>query len=623
MVGCKNEHSSNSILITAKTSSLKNSKYKIISLGNIVTIENNIKAIQLDSLHNFGFTVEANVSPNKYYYLSLKVKSKKFTVNLATESVWNGWRGSRNPTINNSNGWYNINLLIKTPDTIKEGKVKIYGYTWTKDTSYIDSLKITEYNYFPFKDSIPDFIFNPLTYDLLRELAFFTRNVSASNYYVQLDGNILNRVFDRHFITKGQYKDEFQRRQKNHSIFSEVKDYAEVFKNPSINHKPRETYETLLTGFSENVVYTQGENVKIKLQNATRLKSVQLLKPINNYKFERIKDITLTKNDSFYLSTIDLTPGTYCIQLKDNKTTFNIPVIINSKVPSDIILLAPVTTWQAYNYYNGKCFYVNTKDDSCVYHISTQRPLVSCLFDSLLVGHDLFIFDNIYNFFYQNYKCNIYPDYYLEAHPELFINAKTIVFVQHCEYFSTKMIEALAKYSTTKNIISLGGNQAYYKIQFSNDFKNIECRKDGTFLDNTLIPAGFWRTNISNEAKYWGNAFTDAGYESYCSYKVKNASHWLFENCNVHNGQEFGQYGIDNRGLSGDEMDKINDNTPANAVLLAKGTNPDNGGGEIVIIENKTNKILSFGSIACGSGIYKDKVFTQMVHNFMRKTKTK
>ncbi|HQG39132.1 MAG TPA: hypothetical protein PLK15_08360, partial [Chitinophagales bacterium] len=80
-----------------------------------------------------------------------------------------------------------------------------------------------------------------------------------------------------------------------------------------------------------------------------------------------------------------------------------------------------------------------------------------------------------------------------------------------------------------------------------------------------------------------------------------------------------GKQGIDGRGLSGDEMDKVNSNSPKNIIVLAKGTNPNNGGGDLLIIENKNNAILSFGSIACGSGLNKDIVFTQVVKNFMNK----
>ncbi len=623
-ISCQNSNkkAENKFLLVSADSSTVSTDYKIIDVGCKVKY-NDHNVIQLSDKHSYGFTMEMNVHPSVYYQLRIKVKSKKYTVNLAAEPSWSNWTGSHFPIFaDNQKDWYYINLLIKTPDTIKDGKLKIYAYNWVSDTSYADSLQITEFNRFPFNDSLPDFIFSPLTYEILNELAFYTKNANETNYIDLLDEKILDKVFEKNAVSRNQYKIELKRRIKNASlaaVFSQIKSDAALFKNPSVKTSPRETFEHKLTGFTEKIVYTQGENITVQLQNAAQLSSVLILKPVENYKFQKINSITVKDKNSFSLATDNLSPGVYNIQLKDKSSIFNIPVIINSKTVSKLIVLAPITTWHAYNYYNGKCFYVNTKDDCCVYHISTQRPLVSCLFDSLLVGHDLFIFNNIYRFFYENYGCNVYPDYYLEAFPELFKNTSTVVFAQHCEYFSSKMFNALAEFSSQKNIISLGGNQAYYKIQFSDNYKTIECRKDGTFLDNTLIPAGNWRTAYSDEATYWGNAFTDAGYETYCSYKVKNASHWIYKDCAVKNEDEFGKYGIDNRGLSGDEMDKINSNSPKNTILLAKGTNPDNGGGEIIIIENKKNAILSFGSIACGSGLYKDKVFTQMIVNFMSK----
>lgn len=606
------------ISFSCKDKSITRQDYILTDVGALSEDEN---AIQLSDNHTYGFTIEANAKPATYYCLKIKVKSNKYTVNLAAETSWNGWNGSHFPDgIDSKNGWYYINLLLKSPDTIKDGKLKIYAYNWAKDTCFADSLQITEYKEFPFRDSLPNYIFSPLSYDVLNELAFYTKDINEQNYIESLDDKVLDKLFDKYAVSRKQYKSEVKRRAKKNGlllVLRQIKEDANLFKNPCVKTNPRETFENKLSGYTEKIVYTQGEDITVQLQNASQLKSIQLLKPIDNYKFQVVNSIDITDKKLFHIVSADLLPGIYCVQIKDNTSTFNIPVIINSGQKSKLVVLAPVTTWQAYNYYAGKCFYVNTKDDSCVYHISTQRPLVSCLFDSLLVGHDLFIFDNIYKFFFENYSCNVYPDYYLEAHPELFKDVTTIVFAQHCEYFSTKMFKALSDFSSSKNIISLGGNQAYYKIQFSDNYRTIECKKDGTFLDNTLIPAGNWRTNYSNEAKYWGNAFTDAGYETYCSYKVKNASHWMFKNCNVKQEDEFGKHGIDNRGLSGDEMDKMNNNSSVNTILLAKGTNPDNGGGEIVITENKNNAILSFGSIACGSGIYKDKVFTQMLLNFM------
>lgn len=622
MVACKNNQSSNHYLLTAQKTSIYNKNYKIIDIGIVAKDKNNISAFELSPKHKYGFTIDVTVKPNTYYHIQLKAQSKHYTVNLATESEWYSWLGTHRPTITSEKDWYYLHLLIKTPDTIQIGKIKVYAYNWSDDTCYVDSLQIKETNYFPFKDTLPNFIFNPLTYDILNELAFNTKNATEKNYKDLLSESFLQTVYNKHFISKAQYKKELQRRIDKYDIsavFNSVKNDAEILKNPCVNTMSRETYESKLTGFTEKIIYTQGENIVLQLQNTTTLKSAQLLLPIDNYKFKKLQDIPISNKRYIEINTKNLLPNTYCIQLKDATSTFNVPIIINSNKKSKLIILAPITTWHAYNYYNGKCFYTNTKDDSCVYYLSTQRPLVSCLFDSILVGHDLFIFQNIYKFFFQNYECNIYPDYYLEAHPELFTDANTIVFAQHCEYFSSKMFDALRKFSSTKNIISLGGNQAYYKIQFSNNYQTVECRKDGTFLENTLIPAGTWHTQFSSEAKYWGNAYTDEGYKTYCSYKIQKENHWLFQNCNLKNGDEFGKFGMDGRGLSGDETDKVNSNTPKNAVILAKGTNPNNGGGDIVIIENNHNAILSFGSIACGSGLNKDSTFTQMLKNFINK----
>lgn len=623
LLSCKNNEKSSVIILSAKKATIQNANYKIVDIGMLSKSKDNKTAVAISPKHPYGFTIEADVKPNTYYHLQIKVQSKQYSVNLAVETPWYGWLGTHAPAIiKNDKNWYYLHYLLKTPDNLKENKIRIYATTWAKDTSYVDSLKITETNYFPFIDTLPNYIFNPLTYDLLNDLAFYTKNVTEKNYNNLLSEDFLKAVYSNYFISYNQYNKELNRRVNKYGItavFNSVKQDADITKAPCVNTAYKETYEHKLTGFTEKITYTQGEKIKLQLQNAATIKSIQLLLPIEQYKFKKLQDIIITNKNEIEIDTKKLEPNTYCIQLKDATTTFNVPVIINSNKQSKIILLAPVTTWHAYNHYAGKSFYANTKDDSCVYHISTQRPLISCMFDSILVGHDLFIFQNIYSFFFQNYNCNVYPDYYIDAHPELFTDASTVIFAQHCEYFSTNMLKALSSFSATKNIISLGGNQAYYKIQFSDNYKNIECRKDGTFLENTLIPAGYWHTQTVSEAKYWGNAYTGTGYETYCSYKVQNANHWLFQNCNVKNGDEFGKTGIDGRGISGDEMDKINKNTPKNAVLIAKGTNPDDGGGDIVIIENKNNATLSFGSIACGSGLNKDVVFTQIVKNFFNK----
>ncbi|MCO5248818.1 MAG: hypothetical protein M9887_07725 [Chitinophagales bacterium] len=597
--------------------------YHLIDKGQYSEID---KAVALSPESSYGFTIELEPQPETYYHITAKVKSKKYSVNLTAESPWQGWNFTRVPNLQDENtGWYHLHLLVKSPPVIHGEKMKVYVFNWGQDTSYADSMQITEYKSYPFSDTLPDFIFQPITYQVLNELAFYTKDVTPSNFQDLLEEPILDTVFSNNFLPRNNYIKEVKRRNVRTPlkiIFDKLIKETDLLQNPSVSREKRAIYIDSLTGYTEKVVYTQGEKIIVHLQNADDIESAQLLLPIQNYQFKKLESIPIHNKQSIELASENLAPGTYSIQLKNKKSTFNVPVIINSSAKSKLVILAPVTTWHAYNHYGGKSFYRNTLDDSCVYEISTRRPLISCTFDSTFIGHDLFIFQNIYQFFLKSYDCNVYPDSYLERYPELFNDVNTIVFAQHCEYFSPKMLDALSKFSQTKNIISLGGNQSYYKVRFKDNFNTIECRKDGTFFTNTLIPAGSWRTQFSNEAQYWGNAFTNAGYATYNSYRVMNPTHWIYQNCHVNTNTEFGIKGIDGRGTSGDEMDKVNDRSPQNTIVLAKGTNPDNGGGDLVIIENPKNAILSFGSIAAGSGLNNDLIMSQILHNFMKRYHT-
>lgn len=618
IISCQSnsEESLHRYILSANSPISQVSGFHLIDIGQYSEAD---KAIALSPESSFGLTVELDPQPETYYHITAKVKSKNYSVNLTAESSWQGWNFSRVPEFQDgSTDWYYLHLLIKSPSSVSKKGMKVYVYNWGADTSYAEELQITEYKNYPFRDTLPDFIFQPITYQILNELSFYAKDITPSNYQHLLKEPVLDTVFNSNSLSRERYIKEVKRRDLTNSFAKIVKE-TDRLRHPSVSTSPRDIYIDSLSGYTEKVVYTQGDKIIVHLQNSDNIESAQLLAPIQDYQFKKIEDIPIRDKKQLELTSDHLPPGTYNVQLRGSKNIFNVPVIINSRDKSKLVILAPVTTWHAYNHYDGKSLYVNTLDDSCVYEISTQRPLISCLFDSVFTGHDLFIFHNIYQFFYDNYGCNVYPDSYLEQYPELFKEVNTIVFAQHCEYFSPKMFDALREYSQTKNIISLGGNQAYYKIRFKNNFKTIECRKDGTFFSNTLIPAGTWRTQFSNEAQYWGNAYTNAGYATYNSYRAIESTHWMYQDCNVEPNTEFGKKGMDGRGTSGDETDKINERSPKNTVVLAKGTNPENGGGDLLIIENPRNAILSFGSIAAGSGLNYDPIISQMLHNFMKK----
>ena len=120
---------------------------------------------------------------------------------------------------------------------------------------------------------------------------------------------------------------------------------------------------------------------------------------------------------------------------------------------------------------------------------------------------------------------------------------------------------------------------------------------------------------------------------SYAPYQVKEYKHWIFNNLDVNNQTIFGLKGVNGLPISGSETDKMV-SLKSNMTLLAKGLNctgqnnnyisiedncDNNSGADFIIIENKDYDVLSTGSIESGAGLGKDKIFTGMIKNFIKK----
>ena len=617
-IACKKKiNESISIEINANSLSINNApEYEpnIEGIGNIIVVNENEKKVELSKEHPFGLTVSINTNGKKFVHASIRTNSKLPNLNLACESSWGKWYGNNSHFNTNKNGWSEMHLIIKVPDSLKQNNLKFYASFFGVEPVLVDSLKIELWDESPFGNQIPDFVFQPMLYEIVHQMEYNGIEYNSNNF-IEKAAELPESIFEYFGVEKSAFKKMCI--QKGTHLFEENKKYALQFKSQNVDFDKKPSFENQLSGYTKKIVYNIGEQIPIEMLNASYLDKIELLKPIKNYQFTPIRQIDKTNKT---IDTKDLSVGVYCIRLTANdKFIFNIPIIVNNPKSQRTILLAPITTWHAYNYYGGKSFYDNTKDSGFVYNISMNRPLVSCVFDSTYVGHDLFIFENILQYFNNNGGCNVYPDYYLSQYPSLFENAKTIILAQHCEYADAKMYQQINTLKTTKNIISLGGNQLYWKVKFLNNYTEIECRKDGSYYENDCKHGGNWRSAQASEASLLGVAYTELSYGTYDAYKVRNPNHWIFAGTNVKEGDEFGKKGLDGRGISGDELDFINPFSPPNTVLLAKGINNNNQGGDFVIIENKQSAILSTGSIASGSGLGVDSVFTKMISNFMAK----
>ena len=133
------------------------------------------------------------------------------------------------------------------------------------------------------------------------------------------------------------------------------------------------------------------------------------------------------------------------------------------------------------------------------------------------------------------------------------------------------------------------------------------------------------RFNIYNEseANLLGVAFTQSGIMTSAPYQVIDDSHWVFEGTGLSKNDLFGEESLHERipgGASGHETDKITPSSPANVHLLAKGTNIDEGGAEMVIYETNTRgMVFSAGSITYISSILVDDAISKITSNVLKR----
>ena len=104
-------------------------------------------------------------------------------------------------------------------------------------------------------------------------------------------------------------------------------------------------------------------------------------------------------------------------------------------------------------------------------------------------------------------------------------------------------------------------------------------------------------------------------------YRMINEDHWVFAGTGLRNGDLFGEKSLHERcagGASGHETDKMSPNSPPETVLLAKGTNPDDGGAEMTVYELANGgSVFSVGSITYPASLLVDDAISRITANVL------
>jgi N,N-dimethylformamidase len=403
-----------------------------------------------------------------------------------------------------------------------------------------------------------------------------------------------------------------------------------------------------IEGYTDKYYYLPGETIIFYLHSEHASNILTLRRMNAPYQYEEILAQEFpsilqeqSDNDSEYgchwKPTLNVAldkntkPGYYQALLQHEGEQYPIYFIVGSSAKAEITLIAPVSTWMAYNPYGGKSLYQNKFENKTVYSVSSQRPN-----NAFQLNHYIDVEANAFNWFYENYQSiNIIPDYYLESEHAL-AGCKVLVPVYHCEYISRRM------YNTTKrflaeggSMISLGANQYYWNIRYHDNYRRIECRKDLTFFTDSYEYGGMWKHHLRHPKNFFGESYTGSGMHTFAPYKATNASHWLLEGTGIRNGDLFGMHGINELGISGAETDKAKKSPDIEIIAhamncdseeIGKNYDPNDprwngdGGGDIILKKlSGVNAILSAGSIQCASGLGTDAVFTTIIKNFIQR----
>ncbi len=126
---------------------------------------------------------------------------------------------------------------------------------------------------------------------------------------------------------------------------------------------------------------------------------------------------------------------------------------------------------------------------------------------------------------------------------------------------------------------------------------------------------------VESEANLLGVVYSESGIMTAAPYRVVDAGHWTLAGTGLAEGDRFGQSSLHMRipgGASGHETDKTSPSSPANVHVVAKGMNPDEGGGEIVHFDTGSGgEVFSVGSITWPASILVDDAVSRITANVL------
>ena len=234
----------------------------------------------------------------------------------------------------------------------------------------------------------------------------------------------------------------------------------------------------------------------------------------------------------------------------------------------------------------------------------------------------------------EGYGYDVYSDYQLHT-GELDPSAYQVVIASvHPEYWSREQYRRIDEWVRLQggHFVYLGGNGLNCEVEFLDDgaalkFNNFMPTSGGdmAYVDpetGVTIESRMHR-RYKSEAELLGVVTTEAGIMTAAPYRAIDTDHWIYQDTGLKEGDFFGKHGLQERawgGASGHETDKMSGSSPAEARLLAKGINPEDGGAEIVQYDLPLGgSVFSVGSITWPASLLVDEFTSRITKNVLER----
>ena len=338
---------------------------------------------------------------------------------------------------------------------------------------------------------------------------------------------------------------------------------------------------------------------------------------------------------------------------------FSFPWVVGPSAPSaPMAVLAATNTWSAYNNFGGRSNYINAarlpdfptvvaRTDLLRYRSGTPaehkapdadyQPLSFERPEPLnQIGRDEQPTDPIrgrqpchlgaaewrlYSWLErERYRYDLYAEAHLHDGTLDLDQYRVLVIHTHPEYWSRQMYSAVWKWVHERGgrLVYLGGNGLDCEVEFLDPatlrFRTEDEDPNGPF-ENRM------HRSFQPTAGLLGVMFTASGAMTAAPYRVVDAGHWAFNGTGLRAGDMFGAASLHERvpgGASGHETDKRTASSPAGTLLLAKGTNIDDGGAEMVHYATASGgEVFSVGSITWPASILVDDGVSRITRNVL------